>query len=1074
MTDIKKFSSREKISSVTFRCKYFTEFGSSLLVVGNLKLLGHWETNNAIPLTTSANDYPFWTLKNAFSCAVGTEVLYKYLIKDANGNITWESLPNNMNRKKIISKPGEFIIEDEENVIKPEMGETENYGKLIGGEDVNPKKKKKKGSGTNKKTKKNKDNDKSDNKSKDENRINLNNIPRIKSGEDTFPNKLYVPIKEDDQNEILENEDAKICNDELRNNPNIIDLKFNLEPDFKIDDKFMYDINLINKINSGLFESFLFSSNQNIGDGDRLVLVEEFLPLTLKKNENCPEEEEDNRYFIIPNARYISIENFAKKVNCNVCWVGMLKNAEDFDEIELEEIYAFLEKKMIFVVEVSKNLYEEYNIYYNNILMPSFIDNSISSNNDYNQNYNKYYNSFQLVNSKFAKSLCVFADYNDLIMINDMNLCFIPNALAQKRKNNWRIGIYIHLCFPSSDVFKAFPNSIDIMYSLILCDVIGFHVYQDARNFITVLERLFWVFPTIKNKGYMTFEYLGKYSFIFIKYCGCDNERVSNIISGKENKNNEVIEERRNFNKYVGKYKEIIKDKLSIISLDNAIEMTELILKFNSYKIYLEHNKEKQGKTILIEILSYKNTYKVNLERIHEEVKKIKDEFGEDSIYYEEFNEEEKNISTEEVIAIFTLGNILFILQRWNKICSLVNLYLLVQNQEKIFGVIINESNSISPKIKLINRINPYNIEQIFNSIEKILNQETSIRMELFNQDLKYLREHNQDNFLQSYFGDLKLITSNKKDYDSIEFGLKNDLRVMKLRKTFIPLNINILQNKYNSSKCRFFFLDYEETLQSFVEKDSDNANIDDDQYIMEKHAPNEKLLNILRNLSNNPKNYVYIITGKPTKFLMKWFKDVKNLGFGSEYGCFWRDAHDPKQEVKTKFSVESSWLDNAYSIIKQFALKTEGSRIEVKDSSICWNFGNSDQYSGNIQASDLTIQLSNLFANSAHLEVVTGKDYVEIKPKNLNKGFFISFVLKNFVNEGKKPDYIFACGDDVSDEEMFKYLNFVNKQNNIKEENIKIITSTLYKKPSAAQYYVPSPEELLHLLDSLTSSKYN
>jgi trehalose 6-phosphate synthase/phosphatase len=287
-------------------------------------------------------------------------------------------------------------------------------------------------------------------------------------------------------------------------------------------------------------------------------------------------------------------------------------------------------------------------------------------------------------------------------------------------------------------------------------------------------------------------------------------------------------------------------------------------------------------------------------------------------------------------------------------------------------------------------------------------------------------------------------------------------------------LNINILQNKYNSSKCRFFFLDYEETLQSFVEKDSDNANIDNAEYIMEKHAPNEKLLNILRNLSNNPKNYVYIITGKPTKFLMKWFKDVKNLGFGSEYGCFWKDAHAPDQQVKTKYSLDTKWIDNAYSIIKQFELKTEGSRTEVKDSSICWNFGNSDQYSGNIQASDLTIQLSNLLGNYTDLEVVTGKDYVEIKPKNLNKGFFISFILKNFVAEGKNPDYIFACGDDASDEEMFKYLNFVDKQNNVKEENIKIITSTLYKKPSAAQYFVPSPEELLNLLDSLTSTKYN
>ena len=367
-------------------------------------------------------------------------------------------------------------------------------------------------------------------------------------------------------------------------------------------------------------------------------------------------------------------------------------------------------------------------------------------------------------------------------------------------------------------------------------------------------------------------------------------------------------------------------------------------------------------------------------------------------------------------------------------------------------------------------------MEQIFISIEKILTQEEAIRTELYNQDIKYLQEHNSDEFMLSYFGDLKIITSDKKDLTSIVFGLKNDLRVMKLRKNFELLSINVLQSKYNSSKCRFFFLDYEETLQSFVDKDNDNPNTDDDQYIMEKHAPSEKLLNILKNLSDNPKNFVYIITGKPRKFLMKWFKDVKNLGFGAEYGCYWKDAHDPEQKIQTRYSITNDWLDSAYSIIKQFEIKTEGSRTEVKDSSICWNFGNSDQYSGNIQASDLTIQLSNILPNSTQLEVVTGKDYVEVKPKNLNKGYFISFILKKFINSnsGKKPDYIFACGDDVSDEEMFKYLNFVNKQKNIKEENIKIIMSTLLKKPSAAQYYVPSPEELLNLLDSLTSSKYN
>ena len=162
MTDKNHYSSKDKISSVTFRCKYNTSYGSSLYVSGNLKLLGQWDSNNAIPLTTSQADYPFWTLKNAFSCPVGTEIIYKYFIKNSNGEITWENLPNNMNRKKIITKPGEFIIEDEERIIKPEMGQTENYDKLIEDEDVNPKKKKKKkGDGTNKKVKKDKDLNKS-------------------------------------------------------------------------------------------------------------------------------------------------------------------------------------------------------------------------------------------------------------------------------------------------------------------------------------------------------------------------------------------------------------------------------------------------------------------------------------------------------------------------------------------------------------------------------------------------------------------------------------------------------------------------------------------------------------------------------------------------------------------------------------------------------------------------------------------------------------------------------------------------------------------------------------------------
>jgi len=206
----------EKIASVTFKCKYKTNFGSSLYVIGNLKLLGHWDPNNAIPLTTTEDTYPLWTLKNAFSCPVGTEIIYKYITKESNGEIKWEFLPNNMNRKKIISKPGEFIIDDEEKIIKSEIDATEDYEKIIKEEDIIPKKeskKKKKGILINKKKEK-KVNDKN-NKG--------NSLIQSNSGNINFSQQLAVPIKDDDINESEESNDSIIINDEPRDNQKIID-----------------------------------------------------------------------------------------------------------------------------------------------------------------------------------------------------------------------------------------------------------------------------------------------------------------------------------------------------------------------------------------------------------------------------------------------------------------------------------------------------------------------------------------------------------------------------------------------------------------------------------------------------------------------------------------------------------------------------------------------------------------------------------------------------------------------------------------------------------------------------------
>ena len=99
--------------SVSFQCKYDTEFGQSLRLVGNIEELGSWNPQNSLVLTTDPSIYPLWKSSIEISCPVGTEIIYKYVLKDSENNYIWENLPNNENRKFTVSTPGKYVVVDE-------------------------------------------------------------------------------------------------------------------------------------------------------------------------------------------------------------------------------------------------------------------------------------------------------------------------------------------------------------------------------------------------------------------------------------------------------------------------------------------------------------------------------------------------------------------------------------------------------------------------------------------------------------------------------------------------------------------------------------------------------------------------------------------------------------------------------------------------------------------------------------------------------------------------------------------------------------------------------------------------
>jgi alpha-amylase len=75
---------------VTFNETATTTFGQNVFVVGSIPALGNWAPGSAVALS-SAN-YPTWS--GAVALPTGTTFQYKYIKKNTDGSITWESDPN--------------------------------------------------------------------------------------------------------------------------------------------------------------------------------------------------------------------------------------------------------------------------------------------------------------------------------------------------------------------------------------------------------------------------------------------------------------------------------------------------------------------------------------------------------------------------------------------------------------------------------------------------------------------------------------------------------------------------------------------------------------------------------------------------------------------------------------------------------------------------------------------------------------------------------------------------------------------------------------------------------------------
>ena len=99
------------------------------------------------------------------------------------------------------------------------------------------------------------------------------------------------------------------------------------------------------------------------------------------------------------------------------------------------------------------------------------------------------YKVFDQVNRRFAQVTAEVSTDEDLVWVHDYQLISTGWYLRQLHPTR-TLGFFLHIPFPSPDLYRRLPWSSELLGSLLAYDLVGFQTLRDHRNFIHCITSL--------------------------------------------------------------------------------------------------------------------------------------------------------------------------------------------------------------------------------------------------------------------------------------------------------------------------------------------------------------------------------------------------------------------------------------------------------------------------------------------------------------------------------------------------------------------------------------------------------
>ncbi|MCF8219598.1 MAG: bifunctional alpha,alpha-trehalose-phosphate synthase (UDP-forming)/trehalose-phosphatase [Bacteroidales bacterium] len=685
-------------------------------------------------------------------------------------------------------------------------------------------------------------------------------------------------------------------------------------------------------------------------------------------------------------------------------WSGMYSN--EITKEKQNKVEELLKKERCVPISLSEDQINNY--YYgfsNKTLWPLF--HYFTQFAEYDETY---WQTYKQVNQIFAEVLKPHLRQGDKIWIHDYHLFLLPQLIRDYMPQA-DIGFFLHIPFPSFEVFRQLPWREEILNGILGADLVGFHTFDYERHFMSSIRRQLGyenTYNRIRLKNRVMKVDAFPMGIDFDKF----HSAATKVFEGKQQKSQiaENVHEfftQKNGNKLI----------LSMDRLDYSKGIYNRLLAFEKYlELHPEYHEKVSMFMLSVPSRTSVEHYQILKSEIDETVGRINSRFG--SVSWMPIWYLFRSMPFEQLIELYSYADIALITPIRDGMNLIAKEYMACRINHK--GVLI--LSEMAGAVKELGEsivVNPNDIPSIANAIDEAIHMPEDLQVKsnkiMMERLKRYNVEHWAQDFMDSWF-EIKQLQEDQKTYK------------------IHPLNIESINRQYIKSNKRLLILDYDGTLVPF-KKEPQNAII------------TQETKKLLENINDQENTDVFIFSERDRGFLNEVFSDT-NLGLIAEHGVCLRY---PGGKWEQMFHFDDEWKPEIRDIFQLYTDRTPGSFIEEKSSSLAWHYRKADPDLGNKRAWELNDSLRDLLSNQ-NIEVNEGKKVLEVKQSVVNKGLTAEMLMQQ-----KDYDFILAMGDDWSDENTFQ---------TIEDHGISV---KIGLEQTQAHYFIEASEKVVPFLNKAT-----